>query len=158
MDTNFLEKINMNENTFLLIGFIILVIFLLTTYNSDNGLERKAREYFKITKNTNVLPDYSKISNNKVNFPPSKPYNAVKEEFGNPRNSDFLPEIPPFVNNNIVPQYTYSVDFPENTSYELRAITSDYITDMYDSKTISDLYAAANNDIFKGYKNNKYML
>jgi len=122
MDTNFLEKINMNENTFLLIGFIILVIFLLTTYNSDNGLERKAREYFKITKNTNVLPDYSKISNNKVNFPPSKPYNAVKEEFGNPRNSDFLPEIPPFVNNNIVPQYTYSVDFPENTSYELRAI------------------------------------
>jgi hypothetical protein len=29
---------------------------------------------------------------------------------------------------------------------------------MYDSKTISDLYDEANNDIFKGYKNNNYML
>jgi hypothetical protein len=158
MDTNFLEKISMDKNTLLLAGFIIVVIFLLTTHNSDNGLARKAREYFKTTNNTNVLPDFSRISNNKVNFPPSKPYNAVKEEFANPRNSNFLPEMPPFVDNKIVPNFTYSVDFPENTSYELRAITSDYITDMYDSKTISDLYADANNDIFKGYKNNNYML
>jgi hypothetical protein len=158
MDTNFLEKISMDKNTLLLAGFIIVVIFLLTTHKSDNGLVRKAREYFKTTKNTNVLPDFSRISNNTVNFPPSKPYNAVKEEFANPRNSDFLPEMPPFVDNKIVPNFMYSVDFPENTSYELRATTSDYITDMYESNTISDLYDAANNDIFKGYKNNKYML
>ena len=166
MDTTFLEKISSSKNlqifsdtnTLLLAGFIIVVIFLLTTYNSDNGLERKAREYFKTTKNTNVLPDFSRISNNTVKFPPSKPYNAAREEFANPRNSDFLPEMPPFVDNKIVPNFTYSVDFPENTSYELRSITSDYITDMYESKPISDLYDEVNNDIFKGYKNNKYML
>jgi hypothetical protein len=38
------------DTTFLLVGFIIVVIFLLTTHKSDNGLVRKAREYFKTMK------------------------------------------------------------------------------------------------------------
>ena len=56
------------------------------------------------------------------------------------------------------PNFFSPLNFPDNTSLELKTFTSDTVTDMYQATTIPDLYNTINVDIYKQYKNNDYML
>ena len=56
------------------------------------------------------------------------------------------------------PNFFSPLNFPDNTSLELKTYTSDTVTDMYQATTIPDLYNTINVDIYKQYKNNDYML
>ena len=70
------------------------------------------------------------------------------------RNIDYnllFPETPE-------PHFFNPIDFPENTSYELKPFTSDTVTNMFQANTIGGLYDTINADIYRGYKNNDYML
>jgi len=120
----------------------------------------KNNESFKekmIVDDRKFTPDYSFMTN-KVNYP-----SKIKEiERPNPRNIEKFKE---HLDSNILifpetddPHFFYPIDFPENTSYELKPFTSDTVTDLFTSNTISGLYDTINADIYKGYKNNDYML
>jgi len=56
------------------------------------------------------------------------------------------------------PNFFVPFEFPDNTSLELKTFTSDTVMNMYQAKTIPDLYNTINADIYKQYKNNDYML
>ena len=104
------------------------------------------------------IPDYSFMTN-KVIYPNTDKINKI--EIINPREIEIFnetPEIDLLFPQTPEPQFFNPVEFPENTSYELKPFTSDTVTNMFEANTISGLYDTINADIYKGYKNNDYML
>ena len=164
----------MDKKEILIIGiliFFIIIFFINITTNTKPTKPTKPISLPVSTTSTNnesfkekmlvddrkFTPDYSFMTN-KVNYPPK-----MKEPMQpNPRNIENFKE---YLDSNTLifqettdPHYFYPLEFPENTSYELKPFTSDTVTDMFSSDTISGLYDTINADLYRGYKNNEYML
>ena len=135
----------MDKNKFFLFGFVVLSLFLLMSYSPLNNIGNMTNTNLRINKPTKINNIVNKI-------------NKLKEPYYNPRYINKFDFTEPFIKEPIVSNYFTSLDFPENTSYELQQITSDYVTDKYHANTIGELYDTVNKDIFKLYKNNTYML
>jgi hypothetical protein len=149
-----------NLDIYLLI--CIIVTFLIIIYFScTKQKEQEEQEEFKnIKKKINKhIPKKSRIIEK---YTPSDIINT------NNTNNIFLPsdkintpidDLNLFMDNLIQePQFFNPLDFPENTSLELKPFTSDNVTDMYNANTIPDLYNKINADPYLVYKNNDYML
>jgi hypothetical protein len=139
----------MDKNIFFLFGFIVLSIFLLISYVPLNNIGNMTNTNLRVNKPTKI--------NTNINHMVNK-INKLNEPFYNPRYINKFDFAEPFIKESIVSNYFTSLEFPENTSYELQQITSDYVTDKYQADTIGELYDTVNKDIFKVYKNNTYMI
>ena len=138
----------MDKNNYFLVGFVVLSLFLLMSYNSFtplNNIGNMTNTNLRVNKPTKINHMLNKI-------------NKLEEPYYNPRYIKSFDLEKPFIKESIVSNYFTSLDFPENTSYELQQITSDYVTDKYEANTIGELYDTVNKDIFKVYKNNTYMI
>ena len=57
-----------------------------------------------------------------------------------------------------IPNFVYSVPFPENTSIELANFNAENVTDKFKGDNMEELYNTINADVYRGYKTLKYML
>jgi len=116
-------------------------------------LKKETKQTFQNTLDT-TIKSKDIVKKNDISIKPinSKIINTQKkiELFDNSIN-DIIKDIPE-------PNFFSPLEFPDNTSLELKPFTSDNVTDMYKANTISDLYNTINTDIYKQYKNNEYML
>ncbi len=60
--------------------------------------------------------------------------------------------------NDFEPNYVNLLDFPENTSIEIKPFTAENVTSLFEGDTITNLYNNINRDIFRKFKNSTYML
>jgi len=139
----------MDKNNIFLFGFVVLSLFLLMSIKPLNNIGNMSNTNLRVNKPTKI--------NTNINHMVNK-INKLEEPYYNPRLINKFDFGEPFIKEPIVSNYFTSLDFPENTSYELQQITSDYVTDKYHANTIGELYDTVNKDIFKLYKNNTYML
>lgn len=138
----------MDKNKIFLFGFVVLSLFLIMSvkpFKPLNNIGNMANTNLRVNKPTKINHMVNKL-------------NKLEEPYYNPRLINKFDFGEPFIKEPIVSNYFTSLVFPENTSYELQQITSDYVTDKYQANTIGELYDTVNKDIFKLYKNNTYML
>jgi uncharacterized protein (UPF0333 family) len=155
-----------NLDIYLLI--CIIVTFLIIIYISFTKEEEQKEEEFKNSKKK-ILKQTPKKSIIVENYTPSDNILLLSNNQNTNNIENIFPPsdkiITPIDDLNILmndlvqePQFFNPLDFPENTSLELKPFTSDSVTDMYSANTIPELYNKINADPYLVYKNNDYML
>ena len=159
----------MNNLDIYLLICIIVTFFIIIYFSFTKQEEPKEQEEFKnIKKKINKhIPKKSIIIEK---YTPSDNINTNTNKNTNTNNVEniFLPSDKintPIDDMNLLiddliqePQFFNPLEFPENTSLELKPFTSDNVTDMYNANTIPELYNKINADPYLVYKNNDNML
>jgi hypothetical protein len=149
----------------IIVTFLIIIYISFTKEEQEKQEEQEEQEKFKNIKKKihKQIPDQKQEKSIIVeNYTPSDNVNTNNiENILAPSNNIITPiDDLNLLMNDIIeePQFFNPLDFPENTSLELKPFTSDSVTDMYSAKTIPELYNKINADPYLVYKNNDYML